>query len=412
MSGKRIARSSFRVAASACTVLALTLVSACAGSDAATTGEAEKAELPVKKAQGKPIVIGMINNDSNAAGNFANVGQATRAAVKYINNNLGGAGGRPIRLEYCASNGTSAASANCAAQLLQEKPATVIGGLDLGSDGSIPVLAKAGVPYLSPTPTSSADLTSPTSFSFVAGSAPSQGAAATYAAKELKTKKAAVLFNENPQARLTAEKFVRNVLKAHGVSHVTMAPFSANETDMAGPLSHALKGGTDTVFGIMPEAGCVNVLKAKQSLASTANYFFSGNCAAPSVLKAGGSAAEGTYFPVSVQPANADTPDTKAFRSAMARYAPSVDLGVYPESAFGTAVTLSRVLAKIDKPDDPSAVMSALRGLKNQPTFVGPKVTCDGKQVKSLPSVCSDKVRIVKSENGELKDDAGRWYPE
>ncbi|MFF7472326.1 ABC transporter substrate-binding protein [Streptomyces sp. NPDC008092] len=417
MSVEKFSRRPARVVAGACTALVLTLVAACAGNgDAGANSKSDKAdsarqvELPVKKAQGKPIVVGMINNDTNAAGNFANMGQATRAAVKYVNNNLGGAGGRPIRLEYCNSNGTTAASANCAAQILEQKPAAVIGGLDLGSDGSLPVLAKAGVPYVATTPISATELTSPDSFSFFAGAAGSQIAASVYAAKELHTKKAAVLFNENPQARLAAERFVRDVLKAQGVKKVTMVPFGVNETDVAGPLSQALQGGTDTVFGIMPEPGCVNVLKAKQSLASTATYVFTGNCAAPGVLKAGGSAADGSYFPVSVQPADADTPDTKAFRAAIAKYAPSVDLGFYPESAFAATVSLSRVLGRTAKPDDPAAVIKAFHALKNEPTFVGPPVTCDGKQVAGLPSVCTNQVRIVKSENGRLQDVAGRWY--
>ncbi|MFC8432444.1 ABC transporter substrate-binding protein [Streptomyces sp. NPDC057253] len=413
----KLSRKPVRAAAGVCTALALTLVAACAGnSDSGSTGESGKADkagqvaLPVKKAQGKPIVIGMINNDTNAAGNFANMGQAARAAVKYVNNNLGGAGGRPIRLEYCNSNGTTAASANCAAQVLEQKPAAVIGGLDLGADGSLPVLAKAGVPYVATTPISLIELTSPDSFSFVAGSPGSQIAAAIYAAKELHTKKAAVLFNENPQARLSAERFVRDVLKAQGVKKVTMVPFGVNETDVAGPLSQALQGGTDTVFGIMPEPGCVNVLKAKQSLASTATYVFTGNCAAPGVLKAAGSAADGSYFPVSVQPANSDTADAKAFRAAMAKYAPSVDLGFYPESAFAATVTLADVLGKTDKPDDPAAVIKAFRALKDEPTFVGPPATCDGKQVPGMSSLCAKDVRIVKSENGQLQDVAGRWY--
>ncbi|MSX81691.1 MAG: hypothetical protein F2736_02765, partial [Actinobacteria bacterium] len=70
-------------------------VVACIGDDT-TLGKI--AHSPVA-AKGDPILIGMINQEAGAAGAFPELSAADRAAVAFINNELGGVNGRPIQLE-------------------------------------------------------------------------------------------------------------------------------------------------------------------------------------------------------------------------------------------------------------------------------------------------------------------------
>ncbi|MYQ33901.1 ABC transporter substrate-binding protein [Streptomyces sp. SID4956] len=392
---------------------AVFLAAAC-GSGADDTGEsgaaADTVALPTKKATGDPVVVGYINNDSSPLGSYVEVTEAVKAAVEYINNNRGGIGGRPIELAVCSPNGSAASSANCVAELLQKKPAAVIGGLDLGSDGSLPALAKAKVPYLSSFGIGGAEYASPNSYSFFGGSIGAMSGGAAYAADELGTKKAAVLFNETPQARLVAKTYVEKVLNEHGVKDVSLVAYGANETDMAGPLSQALKGGTDTVIGIMQGSGCTSVMQAKQSLGSDAKFMFPGSCADPKVLKAGGAGAEGVYFPLVQLAPDAEDDEVAEFRAAMAKYAPKAQVSSFAQGAFATAVTLSTIMAKASDPTSPSAVTEALSETHGQSSFTGPDVTCDRKQIDGLPALCTDEVRMVQNEGGKHKDLTGRWY--
>ncbi len=418
MSVTRSNRMRRRLVAVALATLTLTLTAACGSggssstpaSGKATAGGTAQAQLPVKKATGTPVVVGLINDDTSPLGNFSNVSRSVKVAVQYVNNNLGGAGGHPLKLVSCLSNGSSASSANCAAQLLQQKPSVVIGGLDLGADGSVPAFAKAGVPYVAASAISSIELTSPDSYSFYAGSAGSVAAGSTYVATTLHSKKAAVIFTQSPQAQLAAQYYGADVLKAGGVSNVSLVSSSSNETDLTGPLNSALKGGTDSVIGIMAANDCASVMQAKQSLGSTAKFLFSGACADPDVLKAGGAGAEGTYFALVQTPPNGDDAQTTAYHEAIAAYDSSLPASSFAQGGFGTVVTLAQILGTATSPDAPASVTRALKAVKGLSSDMGPEITCDGKQMPGLPALCTNQARIAQVQNGALKDVGGRWY--
>src|SRR5688572_29701940 len=94
-----------------CIVAATTVVFAACGAEGNAppgTGQA---------ASGEPIVIGFINGEGSGVATdaqAADVREATEAAVKYINAELGGLGGRPIKLEICITNSSPESSAGCA----------------------------------------------------------------------------------------------------------------------------------------------------------------------------------------------------------------------------------------------------------------------------------------------------------
>src|SRR5881397_3708999 len=85
-----------------------------------STPDASAALGTPKKASGAPLVVGLINIE-NGPVTFPEYRQAAQAAVQYINNYKGGIGGRPVKLETCASDGQPATSARCAGQLADKK---------------------------------------------------------------------------------------------------------------------------------------------------------------------------------------------------------------------------------------------------------------------------------------------------
>lgn len=397
------------ILAASIAALALT-VTACGGGDDEGGAPAASAALPEQKATGAPIKIGLINNDTSPLGNFSDITKAAKAAVGYVNDSLGGVGGRPLELVTCTPNGSAPSSANCAAELLQAKPSVVVGGLDLGAGGSVPALSEAGVPYVPSAAINSVEYTSPNSYSLLSGASGSMSAASVFVAEVVKPKKVAVMFNDNPQARLAAEKYVQDVLKAKGVAKVELVPYGNNETDMSGPVSQALRDGTDMVVGIMQGSGCASVLQAKQSLGATAKFLFPGSCSDPEVLKAAGPGADGAYFSAQQLDPNADHPDTAAFRAALTKYDKSLLASGFVQSVFGTVVSLSQIMAKAADPTSPQEVTAALKATAAQPTFMGPNVTCDGRQLVGLTALCTREARILQYKDGKLTDVGTKWF--
>ena len=60
------------------------------------------------KANGAPVVVGFVNQENAAVGSFPEVRADAEAAVRYVNAELGGVGGHPLRLESCVTDGTPA----------------------------------------------------------------------------------------------------------------------------------------------------------------------------------------------------------------------------------------------------------------------------------------------------------------
>src|SRR5215212_10742293 len=71
---------------------------------AAATPDASAALGTENKASGEPLVVGMLNLESGPV-TFPEYRQAAEAAIEYVNNYKGGLGGRPLKLETCATDG-------------------------------------------------------------------------------------------------------------------------------------------------------------------------------------------------------------------------------------------------------------------------------------------------------------------
>ena len=90
-----------------------------------------------ERAKGTPIRIGMINQEVGAAGAFPELSAADRAAVEFINRELGGVDGHPIELIVCDTKFSPAGSQACSQRMVQEDVAAVTGGIDVFGDGKI-----------------------------------------------------------------------------------------------------------------------------------------------------------------------------------------------------------------------------------------------------------------------------------
>jgi hypothetical protein len=86
-----------------------------------------------------PIVVGMINQENTPLGSFPELRLSAEAAVKWINTELGGVSGRPIQLETCITTFSVEKSQACAQEMVQKGAVAVTGGIDISSNGSVPI---------------------------------------------------------------------------------------------------------------------------------------------------------------------------------------------------------------------------------------------------------------------------------
>jgi len=125
------------------------------------------ASKPIK-ATGSPIVVGFINPQGDPNGSFPDATAGAQAAVDYINNDLGGIGGdplkgvagHPIQLSTCFETIAPSSSSSCANQIAGAHPLFVVSGFQFFGEVADPVFKGAGIPVINYSPITLADFNS------------------------------------------------------------------------------------------------------------------------------------------------------------------------------------------------------------------------------------------------------------
>lgn len=93
------------------------------------------------------------------------------SAFAELINTRGGVNGRPLVVINCDEGGEAAGAARCAKEAVSERVLAVVGSFSAHAREYLPVLERAGIPYLGGAPNSPADLTSPIAFPITGGTA-------------------------------------------------------------------------------------------------------------------------------------------------------------------------------------------------------------------------------------------------
>lgn len=392
-------------AVSLAAALALALA-ACGGASTPTTDKAPAgASADVlgtpKPATGEPLVFGMLNLESGPV-TFPELRGGTEAAIKYVNEYLGGIGGRPIKLVSCATDGQPATSARCANQILDDKPLAIIGGADTGAPGAFGVWDRAKLAYVGGAPFTPFENTSPNSVQFITVSSGDNAAAAVYAAKTLGVKKVAVLYTDDSQGVHGARDVVAPTLKAAGVADVKLIPVPPSAADVSAQAAAAAGANPDLVYVYSPNA-CANLLRALQTVGSTTKVMGLGLCSSPQVVEAAGTAVNGYYSPSPLDPWFGDSPDATLYRAAMKKYAPA-DIQMSDTTAIGFQSVMNLQAALNDIPTADLSTTTILKAFKtgsDHKNFLAHPYTCDGKALVKAPAVCNSYQHIYQVVDGK-----------
>ena len=130
-----VGRRTTRLVRIAVAVVAALMLAACSSSKpgAAQTPGAAGSNTTRSAATGEPVVVGLLNQQLGAVA-FPDFSAGAQAALAYLNEDLGGIHGRPLKFVPCFTDGTPEKSIDCANRFVDAKVVAVLQGLDYGSD--------------------------------------------------------------------------------------------------------------------------------------------------------------------------------------------------------------------------------------------------------------------------------------
>jgi branched-chain amino acid transport system substrate-binding protein len=363
------------------------------------------------EASGEPIKLGHINQEDVPIASFPEVRLGAEAAVNFINAELGGVDGRPIELVSCIANFSVEGSQRCAQELVQAGVVAVAGGLDITSNGSIPVLEQNGIPYIGGIPVNFDEMQSPISFQFSGGS---PGAMTAFASDAITRgyDNVAIVYAEFAPTESAAIDYGARVLEAAGVETVTTISYPMLANDLLPVMTQAGEGDPDAIFMFAADAACLRAMQTRVDLGIEADLYMVGSCASPTTLEEADGAGDGMVFNIE-GPIDMDTGvvDGPVYAEAATRYGPD---GYQVQSAgtvsFRSVMNIWAVLTAIGADEvTPAAIIDHMRSTRDQPSWDGHPYTCDGQQVPDLPALCAPQQVLVQVDGTTLHRRSDGW---
>jgi branched-chain amino acid transport system substrate-binding protein len=349
----------------------------------------------VAKVSGAPVVLGAIIDDASvsSSGTASLVQTGEEMAVSYFNQN-GGIAGHPIKLVLCQNQGTPSGAQNCANQMVQQNVAAVAVPFTGQGAVEVPIITKAGIPYVTLSGASTEELTTPGSFA-LSGGFPAVLGTDALDSKQKGYKKFAMLTEDVPAAIQGANVLGGMVFKNAGVGFKVI-PVEPGTADITPQLQSAVSYGAQAI-GITGDLTlCTSFLKAYQTLDLTTPKYLIGPCVDKSIFASLGSVLKGSLITTT----SAAGPKDAKIYAAMTKYAkntsPNPNVSQNQASGATSVWALVNVMNGYTGPVTAATIKTRLQTVKrvSLPLSGGLTFTCDGTAVPILKSVCSVATKL------------------
>lgn len=346
----------------------------------------------------EPIIVGMINQENSPVGSYPELRAAVEAAFAFANTELGGVDGRPIRLETCTTSFSVEESQACAQRLVQAGAVVVLSGIDVTSNGSVPILEQNGVPLIAGIPTNLAEYQSDNAFSFSGGVTGGLVAFADHAAAN-GAESIMFAFGEFESFERPVRDIAQPVAENLGLE-VSLLPFPILTTDFLPILTRVVDTDPDAVVIAAADRACVPIVDTLADLGYQGQLYLVGACAAEQILAQIDDERQAAVIFNSEGPVDAGI-EADLFAAVIDRYA------VEPAGAGGTvtfraAMNIWALLAELNDEISSATIATALRAARSQPSFWGHPYTCDGQQVPGYRALCAPQQTLFR-----MVDDSG-----
>ncbi len=334
----------------------------------------------------EPIRLGMLNIENVDGFSFPELRGAAEAAATFVNTELGGVDGHPIEIVPCFTSLSPEQSQTCAQQMVQEGVVANVGGMDIMSQGAVPVLEQNGLPTLGGIPAQFPEQQSEVHFFFSGGTAGAMAAMLAHA--DIQGATSAMIANADlPSFNAAAQDFAGPVAESLGID-VEYVTFPLTGADMLPVLTAAVDADVDALIVNAADTACVPIMELSDQLELRAQIYLVGACAKQEILDEAGAAAEGIIFS-GEGPPDPDDLEGKIYDAAVEMYATG------PAEAAGTVafrgfMNLYAVLVELGADNiSPESITEFMRSTVDRPSFWGHAYTCDGNRVPGLPALCA-----------------------
>jgi branched-chain amino acid transport system substrate-binding protein len=356
-----------------------------------------------------PVTIGYINEqgDANPPGALASNG--AQMAVNYINKELGGVGGHPLKLDTCFTT-TEEQGTTCADKFLADKslPLIATGGVAVGAQSFFNTIA-GKIPVIDGVAVTPFDAVAKNTVILFGDSTHVLGPMGTYATQVLHAKTASVIYPQSPGITPGALA-IQAGLKAAGVQ-VTMAPYPPSSTNLTSVLAAAHASTADMIVPYADAASCVNLAKAltQQGITDAKKIVSAPLCLSGTVIQGLGDFPKWTYSIASSLFGDTTDPGMPAYEAVTKKYTTPADAPDPWEIVnFGEILTVDKLLNQIgyDKISQ-QTVIAAAKAFKGPQALGAPALDCG--QFASAPAVCNNQVQFFDYEGKNQFTKVAGW---
>ncbi len=387
------------VVAGAAGALVLGTLTACSSDD---NKAGPTTELPASAATGEAIKIGLIG----ASGGVVSIPQLTQgaeAAAKYLNDNGGGINGHKVDLIVCNQQEDPASATKCANEMVEKKVAVV--AVPMTSQGAVmlPIVARAGIPYVAQAPVSAVEMGAPGGFMISGGTVAVLNAEAQTAAKE-GVKKFSILIGDSGDAAASVGQMAKAFFAPAGIA-VKVVTIPSNVADPTPQISAGLADKPDAVTILGDSRQCISSLKALKTAAPHVKKYLIASCLDKTVTDNVGMDAVAGAKAFTTVITTGDDPTVVKYRSVLAKYAPDVDPNGLAYLGYQVISSIAAVGTNLPAgPVTAAEYKAALSSATNVPVPAAPGLTftCNHTAFPKAPNLCS-KAMLVSEVNADGK---------
>jgi branched-chain amino acid transport system substrate-binding protein len=371
-----------------------------------TGGKAGKADSSLP-----PVDIGWVNQQGGAQQIGPLATNGAQSAVSYVNAELGGVDGHPVKLVTCYIRAAEEEGTTCGQQFLANKSVDVIdeGAVAIGVQSLYSTIggAKPVIVGVATTPIDSVQKNAVILFGDVTHVL---GPFGTYATQVLHAKTAALVY-PNIAGITEGGTAIADALTAAGVK-VKKVAYDESQTDLIGPLTEAGAQTADMVIPYSDSSGCVNLAKGLKQLGITdAKKIVS----APLCLNGQVSAGLGgdwpiwTYAIASSLFGDPTDPGMPPYMKVMATYGtPAAAPDPWNIVSFAQVLTTVKFLNQLGYGHiTPSAVLSTAKAFTGPVALGAPSLQCG--KYPSAPAVCNDRTQFFQYKGKHVFTKVASW---
>jgi branched-chain amino acid transport system substrate-binding protein len=352
------------------------------------------------------VTIGLISDGGGGSsiGTAALVEQGAKAAVAYLNKYGDGLAGHKVTLYICENQSTPAGGQTCANDMVQHGVVAVVEPFTGQGQTEVPTIVAAGIPYITVSGGSTAELTTPGAYA-LEGGFPAYLGAMALSAKQHGLKKVDFLVENVPAAIQGAQVFGDMVYKAAGVGF-DVVPVNAGTADISPQMQSAVSSGADAVGMVGDVTLCTSFLRAYSTLGLKIPKYVLSTCQDPSILNSPtlDKVLAGSYITTSSASSKADLAQ---YAFLMKKFAPKVSPNPSVSSNQADGVTPVLALGAIMKGSTQPVTAAGIKAQTASATNVtiplsgGLTFTCNGMAIPLLKSVCSSTAAIGVIQAGK-----------